>query len=96
MNLIYCIYIYTFFLFLSLSLLCFEVKLVSEFVRPDLELSSDSIDFGHVPVGQVKRITIKQLGCRVQLSKQSFADFLGTLMYFVWFRVALCGPGSAM
>ncbi|CAK9097659.1 Hydrocephalus-inducing protein (Protein Hy-3) [Durusdinium trenchii] len=74
----------------------YEVKLVSEFVRPDLELSSDSIDFGHVPVGQVKRITIKQLGCRVQLSKQSFADFLGTLMYFVWFRVALCGPGSAM
>ncbi|CAK8990089.1 unnamed protein product [Durusdinium trenchii] len=37
----------------------YEVKLVSEFVRPDLELSSDSIDFGHVPVGQVKRITIK-------------------------------------
>ncbi|CAE7232354.1 Hydin [Symbiodinium sp. CCMP2456] len=37
----------------------YEVKLMSEFVRPDLELSSDSIDFGHVVVGQVKRITIK-------------------------------------
>ncbi|CAE7461731.1 HYDIN [Symbiodinium sp. CCMP2592] len=37
----------------------YEVKLMSEFVRPDLELSSDSIDFGHVIVGQVKRITIK-------------------------------------
>ena len=35
---------------------------MSEFVRPDLELSSDSIDFGHVIVGQVKRITIKSLG----------------------------------
>ena len=39
-----------------------QVKLMSEFVRPDLELSSDSIDFGHVVVGQVKRITIKSLG----------------------------------
>ena len=36
-----------------------KVKLVSEFVRPDLELSDASIDFGHVPVGQVKRITMK-------------------------------------
>lgn len=37
----------------------YEVKLVSEFVRPDLELSYSTIDFGHVPVGQVKRITMK-------------------------------------
>lgn len=37
----------------------YEVKLVSEFVRPDLELSDATIDFGHVPVGQVKRITMK-------------------------------------
>ncbi len=36
-----------------------KVKLVSEFVRPDLELSDATIDFGHVPVGQVKRITMK-------------------------------------
>jgi hypothetical protein len=36
-----------------------QVKLVSEFVRPDLELSYSTIDFGHVPVGQVKRITMK-------------------------------------
>ncbi|CAJ1447961.1 unnamed protein product [Effrenium voratum] len=37
----------------------YEVKLMSEFVRPDLELSSDAIDFGHVLVGQVKRITMR-------------------------------------
>lgn len=40
----------------------YEVKLVSDFVRPDLELSSDSLDFGHVAVGQVKRVTIKRPG----------------------------------
>lgn len=44
-----------------------QVKLVSEFVRPDLELSDATIDFGHVPVGQVKRITIKLPGAGVQV-----------------------------
>ena len=49
-----------------------QVKLTSEFVRPDLELSSDSIDFGHVIVGQVKRITIKLPGCVFKTKQACF------------------------
>lgn len=37
----------------------YEVKLISDFVLPDLKLSQEVIDFGRVLIGQRKRITVR-------------------------------------